>query len=96
MMESAHVSTPAASLMEFIIVRIVNEPTAQVDVLINGQRHGTTGSLVTLGTPGTVFVSVDRPTAQQRKIVVEDTTALHPMDVDIVAPRPPRSPVDQT
>jgi hypothetical protein len=86
LMKSAHVSTSEALLMEFIIVRIVGEPAAQVDVLINGQRHGTTGSLVTLGTPGTVFVSVDRPTAQQREMVVQNTTAAHPMDVDIVAP----------
>ena len=69
--------------MEFIIVRIVGEPMAQVDVLINGEKNGTTGSLVTLGTPGSVFVSVDRPTAKERKINVEDTTVLHPMDVEI-------------
>jgi hypothetical protein len=86
LMKSAHVSTLKDSLMEFIIVRIAGEPAAQVDVLINGQKHGTTGSLVTLGTPGTVFVSVDRPTAQQREMVVQNTTAAHPMDVDIVAP----------
>jgi hypothetical protein len=97
-MQSAHVSTPEAPLMEFIIVRIVGEPTAQVDVLIDGQKHGNakTGDLVTLGTPGTVFVSVDRPTAQQREMEVRNTTARHPMDIDIVAPRPLSSPVDPT
>lgn len=82
-MKSAHVSTPEASLMEYIIVRIAGQPTAEVDVLINGEKNGTTGSLLTLGTPGSVFVSVDRPTANERKIMVWDTTVAHPMEVEI-------------
>ena len=69
--------------MEFIIVRIKDQPAAQVDVLINGEKNGTTGSLVTLGTPGSVFVSVDKPTAIEQKINVANTTAAHPMNVEI-------------
>lgn len=83
MMKSAHVSTPEASLMEYIIVQVMDDPAALADVLINGEKHGTTGSLVTLGTKGSVFVSVDRPTAMERKIYVEDTTAAHPRIVEI-------------
>ena len=56
---------------------------AEVDVLINGEKNGTTGSLLTLGTSGSVFVSVDRPTAIERKILVWDTTVVHPMEVEI-------------
>lgn len=71
--------------MEFIIVRIAAEPTAEVDVLINGEKNGITGSLLTLGKPGSVFVSVDRPTARERKIYVQGTTVARPMEVDIDA-----------
>ena len=69
--------------MEYIIVRIVDEPTAQVDVLINGQRHGTTGALITLGDPGWVSISVDLPNARHQIVDVTNTTATHPMDIEI-------------
>jgi hypothetical protein len=83
MMQSPHALPPEVSLMEFIVVRIADEPAAAVDVLINGEKNGTTGSLVTLGTAGSVFVSVDRPTAKERKVYVQGTTVAHPMDVEI-------------
>jgi hypothetical protein len=82
-LKSAHVSTPEASLMEFIIVRVKNQPNIQASVLINGQRNGTTGALITLGSPGWVFISVDLPNARQQDVNVTNTTATHPMDIEI-------------
>jgi hypothetical protein len=69
--------------MEFILVYVKNEPTAHDAVLINGQRNGITGSLITLGSPGWIFVSVDRPNAVQQNVNVKNTTALHPMAIQI-------------
>jgi hypothetical protein len=69
--------------MEFILVYVKNEPAAHDPVLINGQLNGTTGSLITLGSPGWIFVSVDRPNAQQQNVNVKNTTALHPMTIQI-------------
>ena len=82
-MQSAHVSTPEAPLMEFIIVWIKNRPGVEVDVLINGQSNGTTSALITLGSPGWIFVSVDFPNAQQQNVNVTNTTATHPMGIEI-------------
>jgi hypothetical protein len=82
-MKSAHVSTPGASLMEYISVRVKNQPNIQVGVLINGQRNGTTGALITLGSPGWVFISVDLPNARQQNVNVTNTTATHPMEIEI-------------
>ena len=69
--------------MEFIRVLIKDQPNVQVDVLINGQRNGTTGQLITLGSPGWKFVSVDLPTARQQNLNVRNTTATHPMIIEI-------------
>ena len=82
-MQSAHVSTPGALLMEFISVRVKNQPAVQADVLINGQRNGTTGALITLGDPGWVFISVDLPNSRQQSVNVTNTTATHPMEIEI-------------
>jgi hypothetical protein len=82
-MQSAHVSTPGAPLMEFIIVRVKGQPGLQVGVLINNQRNGTTGALITLGDPGWVGISVDLPNASLQVVDVTNTTATHPMEIEI-------------
>jgi hypothetical protein len=84
-MLSAHVSTPEATLMEFIIVRVTGQPGLQVGVLINGQRNGTTGVLITLGGPGWVGISVDLPNAGLRVVDVTNTTSSHPMEIEITS-----------
>lgn len=82
-MQSAHVSTPGASLMEFIIVRVKGQPGVQAAVLINLKRNGTTGALITLGGPGWLAISVDLPNARQQIVDVTNTTAMHPMEITI-------------
>lgn len=69
--------------MEFILVWIKNQPGVQEGVLINGQRNGTTCELITLGSPGWIFVSVDLPNAKQQNVNVTNTTATHPMEIEI-------------
>lgn len=69
--------------MEFIIVRVKGQPDIQVGVLINNQRNGTTGSLITLGGPGWVAISVNLAKAQQQIVDVTNTTPTHPMEVEI-------------
>jgi hypothetical protein len=82
-MKSVHVSTPKASLMEFIIVQVKGQPGVQVGVLIDSKRNGTTGQLITLGGPGWVGISVDLPNARQQIVDVTNTTATHPMEITI-------------
>jgi hypothetical protein len=69
--------------MEFIIVRVKDDPTAFAAVLLDGQRNGTTGKLITLGSPGWVNVSVDLPNAEPQDVNVTNTTASHPMAIEI-------------
>jgi hypothetical protein len=69
--------------MEFIIVRVKDDPTAFAAVLLDGQRNGTTGKLITLGSPGWVNVSVDLPDAEPQDVNVTNTTASHPMAIEI-------------
>jgi len=69
--------------MEFIIVRVKGQLGLQVGVLINGQKNGTTGALITLGSPGWVAISVDLPNAQHQIVDVTNTTASHPMEIAI-------------
>ncbi|HEX4641038.1 MAG TPA: hypothetical protein VH252_06605 [Chthoniobacterales bacterium] len=69
--------------MEFILVQVKNQPSAHAAVLINGQRNGMTGKLITLGSPGWIFISVDLPHAELKNVNVKNTTALHPMTIEI-------------
>jgi hypothetical protein len=84
-LQSPHVFTPGASLMEFIIVRVKGQPGLQVGVLINGQQNGTTGALITLGDPGWVGISVDLPNASLEVVDVTNTTATHPMEIEVTS-----------
>jgi len=69
--------------MEFILVQVKDQPTAHAAVLINGELNGATGQLITLGSPGWIFVSVDLPNARQQNVNVKNTTATHPMTIVI-------------
>jgi hypothetical protein len=68
---------------EYIIVRVKGQPSMRAPVLINGVKSGTTDELITLGSPGWVFISVDLPKAKERKVDVTKTTPTHPMLVEI-------------
>jgi hypothetical protein len=50
--------------MEYIIVKIKDQPNVDAVVLINGQTYGRTGVLLTLGGPGWILVSVYWPGAE--------------------------------
>ena len=67
--------------MEFIVVHVKDEPTAHAAVLINGELNGVTGQLITLGSPGWIFISVDLPNARQQNVNVKNTTPRHPMTI---------------
>ena len=69
--------------MEYIIVRVKDQPNVDAGVFINGQRNGRTGVLLTLGGPGWILASVDWPGAKGQEVEVKNTTPLHPMNVDI-------------
>lgn len=69
--------------MEFIRVLVKGQSTLQVPVLINGQRNGTTGQVITLGSPGWKFISVDLPNARQQNVKVRNTTPTFPMIIEI-------------
>ena len=69
--------------MEYIIVKVKDQPNVDAGVLINRQANGRTGVLLTLGGPGWILVSVDWPGAKEQVMEVKNTTPLHPMNVDI-------------
>ena len=69
--------------MEYIIVKVKDQPNVDAVVLINGQTNGRTGVLLTLGGPGRILVSVYWPGAKAQEVDVKNTTPGHPMNVDI-------------
>jgi hypothetical protein len=69
--------------MEYIIVKVKDQPNVDTGVLINRQANGRTGVLLTLGGPGWILVSVDWPGAKGQVVEVKNTTPLHPMNVEI-------------
>jgi hypothetical protein len=71
------------SAQEYIVVRVKDQPEARVPVLLNGVRSGTTGELITLGSPGQIYVSVELPKAKQRSVNVKHTTPSQPQMVEI-------------
>jgi hypothetical protein len=75
--------TARSVIQEFIIVRVKDQPNVQAGVLINGERNGTTGVPITLGSPGWVFISVDLPKAREQSVNVIHTTVTHPMNIEI-------------
>ncbi len=75
--------------MEFLIVRVKDQPNANTDVLINRQTNGKTGVLLTLGQPGWILVSANLPGAREQKVEVKNTTPLHPMNIEIQCAQTP-------
>jgi hypothetical protein len=83
---------PWQAVPEYIIVRVKDRPTARADVLINGEKNGMTGEVITLGSRGWVFISVDLPKAKPKNVDVKNTTPSHPMQVEIDCSEAPARP----
>jgi len=69
--------------MEYIIVQIAGQPDATANVLINGKHNGETNTLVTLGGPGFVKVSVEKSGAEEKTVNVRNTNHDNPTPVEI-------------
>ena len=69
--------------MEYIIVKVKDQPNVDAEVLINRQPNGRTRVLLMLGGPGWILVSVNWPGAKEQEVEVKNTTPLHPMNVVI-------------
>jgi hypothetical protein len=80
------------AFQEYIVVRVKDRPAARADVLINGEKNGMTGEVITLGSRGWVFISVDLPKAKPKNLNVKNTTPSHPMQVEIDCSEPPARP----
>ncbi|HYJ03699.1 MAG TPA: hypothetical protein VEX43_01090 [Chthoniobacterales bacterium] len=87
---------PAAiAFSQYVVVQIKDQPATRTDVLINGQKNGTTGQLIMLGGPGRVFISVDCPKAKQKAVDVRHTTPANPLHVEIDCSDNPASPTPE-
>lgn len=73
----------AVNIMEYIIVTVPGKESDDIDVLINDEKNGKAGEIISLGSSGFVIVSVDLPGAEEKAIEVKDTTAGHPMIVEV-------------
>jgi len=69
--------------MEHIIVTVPGRESDNIDVLINGEKNGKTEETIILGSSGFVIISVDLPGAEEKTIEVKNTTAAHPMIVEV-------------
>ena len=69
--------------MEFIKVNVPGREDDDIDVLINGEKNGKTEETIILGSSGFVVISVDLPAAEEKTIEVKNTTAEHPMIIEV-------------
>jgi hypothetical protein len=70
--------------MEYLKVVIPDKSNQDVDVLINRQRIGKVGQVLTLK-KGTVCVSVDLPNAEEKQVDLRGTTPNYPKVTEIRA-----------
>jgi len=71
--------------MEYIKVIVPDREGQNIDVLINGEKNGKVGEVLTIGEEGFVLVSVDLPGAEEKEIELVGTTPHHPKIVEIQA-----------
>jgi len=71
--------------MEFIKVIVPDKEGQNIDVLINGEKNGKVGEVLTIGEEGFVLVSVDLPGAEEKEVELVGTTPQHPKIVEIQA-----------
>ncbi len=68
--------------MEFMKVIVPGKENQDIDVLINGEKNGKVGEILSLGR-GYVFVSVDLPGAEEKTVNLCDTLENDPMIVEV-------------
>ena len=68
--------------MEYLVVKATKETDDPVQVLVNGEKNGYVGEVLTLE-EGFVEVSVDMEGAETKEIELVDTTPTQPMEVTI-------------
>ena len=69
--------------MEHIKVTVPSRESDNIDVLINGEKNGKTEETIILGSSGFVSISVDLPGAEEKIVEVKNTTAEHPMIIEV-------------
>lgn len=69
--------------MEYIVVIVPGREGEDIDILINGEKNGKTEETVMLGNSGFVLISVDLPGAEEKTVEVKNTTAMHPMRIEV-------------
>jgi HSP20 family molecular chaperone IbpA len=69
--------------VEYIKVTVPGNENDDIDVLINGEKNGKTSETIILGSSGFVFISVDLPGAEEKTVDVNNTTAEHPMHIEV-------------
>jgi len=69
--------------MEYIKVIVPEKESDDIDVLINSEKNGKTGETIILGSSGFVSISVDLPGAEEKTVEVKNTTAEHPMIIQV-------------
>lgn len=67
--------------MEYIVVRSPGH--AGEDVLVNRLKNGKVGDVIVLGRSGHITVSIGVPNSEEKLVDVRNTTAVHPMAIDI-------------
>jgi hypothetical protein len=70
--------------LEYLKVVVPDRSKQDVDVLINRQRNGKVGQVLTLG-KGVVLVSVDLPNAEEKQVDLRGTTPNYPKVTEIRA-----------
>ena len=70
--------------MEFLKVMVPGREGQDIDVLINKQKNGKVGEVLTLSR-GILLVSVDLPGAEEKNVDLRNTTAKHPWVEEINA-----------
>jgi len=69
--------------VEFIKVTVPGRESDDIDVLINNKKNGMTEESIILGGSGFVSISVDLPGAEEKRVEVKNTTAEHPMIIEV-------------
>lgn len=69
--------------MEYLIVQLSKKQSRKVSVLVNGEKNGYIGKILTLE-EGSVEISADIPGAETKTIDLQGTTASKPAKVTIL------------
>ena len=69
--------------MEYLKVIVLGREGQNIDVLINGEKNGKVGEVITIGDEEFILVSVDIPGAEEKEVELINTTPNHPKIVEI-------------